>query len=142
MPIEITPHITIEDDELEWRYIRSPGPGGQNVNKVATGAVLRFNVFESEALPEGVRDRLMLLVANRITASGDIVIKAVRYRTQSSNKRDAMTRLQTLILAAVPPPKTRKKRKPTKAQKAKRVEKKRQRGQVKATRRFNPSKDT
>lgn len=138
MAIQITPQISIEETDLQISYIRAPGPGGQNVNKVSTGVQLRFNVLTTTALPEPVQLRLIALLGAKMTASGDVVIKATRYRTQLSNKRDALNRLQALILKAVPAPKKRKKTKPSKATQEKRLEKKKIRGKTKALRSNKP----
>lgn len=141
MPLDITPEIMIDDDELLFRFIRAPGPGGQNVNKVATGVVLRFNVMESDALPEAVRDRLIALLGVKLTSSGELIIKAVRHRTQIRNKLDALERLRAWVLAAVPPPKKRKKTKPSKAVKAERLAQKKRRSVTKTRRRQDPFKE-
>lgn len=135
--IEITPHIILNDAELKISFIRAPGPGGQNVNKVATGVQLRFNVIKSPSLPEPVRERLILLMGNRLTATGDFILKATRYRTQIRNKEDAIARLTVWIQKAITPPKKRKKTKPTKAAKERRLSEKKQHGKNKALRRKN-----
>ncbi|HRE31128.1 MAG TPA: alternative ribosome rescue aminoacyl-tRNA hydrolase ArfB, partial [Candidatus Berkiella sp.] len=107
----------IDPAELKWSHIRSPGPGGQNVNKVATGVQLRFNVFESTSLSEAVRARLITLLGNKLTTNGDLVIKAIRYRTQNRNRDDALTRLMEWVEKAKVVPKKRKATKPSKAAK-------------------------
>lgn len=99
--------------EIKCNFIRSPGPGGQNVNKVATGVELRFNVKNSSSLKEAVRLRLISLARNKLSAKGEIIIKATRYRTQERNKQDAFDRLKDLIKRASFVPKKRKKTKPT-----------------------------
>lgn len=107
--------------EIKFTFIRSPGPGGQNVNKVATTAVLRFNIIHSKSLSEPVRKRLIHLLGNKLTQEGDLLIKASRYRTQERNKQDALERLDNLLKRASIIPKTRKKTKPTRASTQKRL---------------------
>lgn len=133
--------IQIDPAEIKWSHIRSPGPGGQNVNKVATGVQMRFNVLESLSLPETVRERLIALLGNKLTATGDFIIKATRYRTQNRNKEDALLRLGEWIEKARIPPIKRKKTKPSKAAKTRRLDKKKRHGNNKATRRNNPLSD-
>jgi ribosome-associated protein len=111
--LKITPHITLQEDELQFSFIRASGPGGQNVNKVATAAQLRFDVAHSPALPDEVRQRLIKLAGNRMTLQGELIIKASRHRTQERNKQDAITQLKNLIVRAAIRPKTRKKTRPT-----------------------------
>jgi ribosome-associated protein len=110
---EITVAISIPDSEIKFSFIRSPGPGGQNVNKVATGVVLRFNVAQSPSLTDEVRARLLTLLGSKLTSQGELIIKATRHRTQERNKMDALERLQTLLSQAAIKPKKRKKTKPT-----------------------------
>ena len=133
--IEITPAIALDDSELEFAFIRASGPGGQNVNKVATAVQMRFDARRSPSLPNDVSTRLQKLAGSRLTLDGIIVISANRHRTQERNKADAIERLVTLIAkAAEPPPPPRKKTKPSKAAKARRVDAKTRRGSVKAMR--------
>ncbi len=123
--LEITPYIRIREDELVFRFIRASGPGGQNVNKVATAAELRFKVKDNRTLPEPVRDRLTELAGNKINSQGELLIFAQRFRTQERNRTDAVERLVTLIKQAAIIPKVRKHTKPTRASKRRRLEGKR-----------------
>lgn len=133
--IEITRNIFLNESEVIYTFIRSPGPGGQNVNKVATAVQLRFNVIKSPTLPEVVRERLMLLAGNKISREGDLIIKASRYRTQERNKLDALGRLQELIKRASVIPKKRRKTKPTFASTQRRLSKKKLHSKAKSLRR-------
>lgn len=133
--------IQIDPTEIKWSHIRSPGPGGQNVNKVATGVQMRFNVYESLSLSEAVRERLIALLGSKLTTTGDFIIKATRYRTQNRNKEDALLRLNAWIEKARLPPVKRKKTKPSKAAKTRRLDKKKRHSHNKATRRNNPLSD-
>ena len=133
--IEVTPDITLNDDEVQERFIRAAGPGGQNVNKVSTAVELRFDVRGSPSLPNDVAIRLMKLGGRKVTLDGVLVLVAMSHRTQERNRADAMDRLLDLIRkAAEPPPPPRKKTKPTKAAKARRVDTKVKRGGVKVMR--------
>ena len=135
MMIAIPPHIELDEAELEFSFIRASGPGGQNVNKVATAVQMRFDARLSPSLPNDVSTRLQKLAGSRLTNDGVIVITANRFRTQERNKADAIDRLVELIAkAAQPPPPPRKKTKPSKAAKAKRVDSKVRRGAIKAMR--------
>ena len=133
--IEIAPKISVLESEIKFTFIRSPGPGGQNVNKVATAVQLRFNVLHSPSLSEEVRERLLRVIGSRITAQGDLLIKASRYRTQERNKQDALDRLCELIKQAAIPPKKRKKTRPTFAAKQRRLTKKKLHSKAKLLRR-------
>lgn len=128
----------MKHSELQFSFIRSPGPGGQNVNKVATAVLLRFNVLHSPSLPEPVRLRLISLLGSKLTTHGDLIIKATRYRTQERNKQDAIERLEALILRASKLPKKRKKTRPTLASKERRLGEKKAHGKTKALRGSKP----
>lgn len=140
--LSITPNLGIDDRELTETFIRASGPGGQNVNKVATAVQLRFDVRHSPSLSEAVRERLIRLAGKRISEDGELVIEARRYRTQEQNREDARQRLAALIRSALEPPKPRRATRVTKAAKARRLESKRQRSQVKHLRRTKPNLDT
>ncbi len=132
--MKVTPTIFIDMKELSLTFITSSGPGGQNVNKVATAVQLRFNVLNTKSLPEDVRVRLILHLGKRLTTQGDLIIKADRFRTQEKNKQDAFKRLQALIKSVAYPPKKRRKTRPTKASVEKRLTNKKHLGDKKAQR--------
>jgi ribosome-associated protein len=132
--LRITPHIEIADQELVERFVRSTGPGGQNVNKVSTAVELRFDIARSPSLPEPVRARLLARRDRRITGEGVLVLSAQRYRTQDRNREDARERLVALVLAATVVPKKRVATKPTKGSKERRIGAKRERATVKRQR--------
>ena len=123
--IHITRTITIDESEIQEYFVRASGPGGQNVNKVATTVQLRFDVANSHSLPEEVRKRLILLAGNRITEDGMLIIDARRFRTQGRNREDATGRLVKLIRNAAERPKIRRKTRPTLASKRRRLDSKR-----------------
>src|SRR5271157_4590089 len=133
----ITRDIVIDEKEIEEKFIHSSGPGGQNVNKVATAVQLRFDVGNSPSLPGDVRTRLIRLAGRRITQDGIFIIEAHQYRTQERNRDDAIGRLIDMIRKAAEKPKPRKKTKPSKAAREKRIERKKQRGEVKKMRRIS-----
>ena len=133
--IRVTNSIRLDEDEIEEHFIRSSGPGGQNVNKLATAVQLRFDVAHSPNLPEPVRQRLCRLAGRRLTGDGVLVIDARRFRTQERNRRDALERLVALVREAATPTKPRKATKPTAASKRRRLEEKQRRGALKRDRR-------
>jgi len=132
--IRISRRIALDESELVFDFVRSSGPGGQNVNKVATAVRLRFDVSGSRSLPAGVRLRLVGIAGRRIAADGTLSILARRYRTQDSNRRDALARLVRLIERAAVRPKPRRKTLPTRAARERRLKEKRLRGGTKAGR--------
>ena len=132
--IQITHTITIDESEIQEYFVRASGPGGQNVNKVATTVQLRFDVANSPSLPEEVRKRLISLAGNRITEDGILIIEAHRFRTQGRNREDATDRLVELIRNAVRRPKIRRKTRPTLASKVRRLESKRRSAESKRIR--------
>jgi ribosome-associated protein len=133
--MRITPSLIIDEKEIKEQFIRSSGPGGQNVNKVATAVQLRFNVRHNNSLPDDVRKRLMRLAGNRITEEGDLIIEARRYRTQERNRQDARERLVSLVQKATIKPKIRLKTKPSASSIKQRLEEKQRRGKLKQLRR-------
>jgi ribosome-associated protein len=139
--MRITDHITIDEREIEEKFIRSSGPGGQNVNKVSTAVELRFDVRHSGSLPMAVRDRLVALAGRRITDDGVLVIRADTHRTQERNRDEARARLTDLIRRATIVPKKRIATKPTRGSKTRRIEGKVKRGVVKKLRQSKPSFD-
>jgi ribosome-associated protein len=132
--ITVTPAISIHESEIDITFVRSSGPGGQNVNKVATAAQLRFDVAHSRRLPDDVRTRLMARAGSRMTRNGVLIITARRFRTQERNRADAIARLVALIRDAAVPPKSRTKTKATRVAKARRVDAKRRRSATKRLR--------
>ncbi len=139
--ISITPSISINENEIHLEFIRASGPGGQNVNKVATAVQLRFNVANSPSLPDDIRHRLIHLAGKRMTEDGTLVINARRSRSQDRNRQDAIDRLVVLIKAAAVKPKPRHKTKPSLASEQRRLENKRRRGKTKRMRQHDPLPD-
>ncbi len=129
--IRVTNDITLGEDEIVEQFIRSSGPGGQNVNKVATAVQLRFDVGRSPNLPDAVRERLMRLAGRRLTGDGVLIIDARRHRTREQNRRDALDRLIALVRKAAIAPTPRKATRPTAASRRRRLEGKQRRGVLK-----------
>ncbi len=129
--IPITPSISLEDSELEERFIRSPGPGGQRVNKVATAVQLRFDVGRSPSVPVAVKQRLIRLAGRRVSSDGILTIEAHRFRVRERNREDARERLIELVRKASHQPKPRKKTRPTRTSHECRLEFKRRRARTK-----------
>jgi len=134
--IAITPTIAISENEIKLDFIRSSGPGGQNVNKVATAVQLRFDVKNSPSLSNDVRARLVGLAGRKITEDGILIIQARRFRKQERNRQDAIDRLTNLIRKASEKPKARIKTKPTKTSKERLLAAKRHRSKIKQMRRY------
>lgn len=132
--IFISRHIRIDEREIQEVFIRASGPGGQNVNKVATAVKLRFNVAKSPSLPDDVRSRLIRLAGRRVTEDGMLIIDARRFRSQERNRQDAIRRLVALIRKATDKPKPRLRTKPSLASKKRRLQAKRRRSEIKRRR--------
>ncbi|MGQ0532299.1 MAG: alternative ribosome rescue aminoacyl-tRNA hydrolase ArfB [Caulobacteraceae bacterium] len=132
--IPVTPSLALDERDLEERFIRAAGPGGQNVNKVSTAVELRFRVGGYTEMPEDVRLRLEKLAGRRLTLDGEIVIRADEHRTQDRNRSEAMARLVALVEQATHRPKPRRKTRVPKGEKLKRLEGKVRRGSIKANR--------
>jgi len=135
MMLEITPTVKLNEHELQFEYIRASGPGGQNVNKVATAVQLRFDITNSPSLAPDTKGRLIQLAGKRVNADNVLLIEAKRLRTQEQNREDAIQRLIDLIRKSLLKPKARKKTKPTKTSQEKRLKAKKQRGEIKKGRR-------
>ena len=132
--INITPDIVIHEKELTFEFVRSSGPGGQNVNKVSTAVLLRFDVRASGQIPFEVKQRLKTLAGKRMTEDGMLIIKASRFRKQEQNRQDAVERLVRLLQAAAVKPKRRIKTRPTRAAKERKLGAKKHRGRLKQLR--------
>jgi ribosome-associated protein len=139
--IRVTDHISIDEREIEESFVRSSGPGGQNVNKLATAVQLRFDVRGSPSLPAEVRARLERLAGTRMTRDGVLIIIAQRHRTQARNREDALERLVELVSRAAVAPRLRRPTRPTAAARKRRVQAKKHRAGVKRLRRAKPTLD-
>lgn len=133
-PLDITPTLAIPDDELVERFVRASGAGGQNVNKVATAVELRFDIARSPSLPDALRERLLARRDRRLTEAGVLVIDAQRFRTQDRNRQDARERLAAFIADALNVPRPRIATRPSRAAKARRLDAKRGRSDIKRLR--------
>jgi ribosome-associated protein len=134
MALIISPGLIIPDEDLEWKFIRSSGPGGQNVNKVASAAQLRFLLPQNVSLPAAVKNRLRRLAGQKLIDDGSILFKSMSERSQEQNRRAAEGRLEGLIRAALVEPKIRKKTRPTKGSQERRIDSKKRRGATKQAR--------
>jgi ribosome-associated protein len=132
----VNSHIQIPESEFEWSFVRSSGPGGQNVNKVSSKAVLRWKALASTALAGGVRERFLARYGRRLTAEGELIVSSQRYRDQRRNIDDALAKLRAMLEAIAQPPKGRRKTKPTRAAVAERIQSKQARSRIKQMRRF------
>lgn len=136
--IEVSSEVKIDENEIHLDFIRASGPGGQNVNKVASSVQLRFDIRNSPSLAPDVKERLIKLSGSRVTEDGVLIIEARRYRTQEQNRYDATQRLITLIQKALEKPKARKVTRPSITAKAARVDDKKKHGEIKRIRRYVP----
>src|SRR5438067_5173804 len=132
--LEITTHVQIPEQEFQWSFSRSGGPGGQNVNKVASKAELRWNVPQSPSLPVDVKNRFQALFKRRVTVDGELVLTSQRYRDQGRNREDCLEKLRAMILQAATPPRPRKATRPTRASHRRRLEAKKLRSATKKSR--------
>lgn len=139
--MKITPNLSIPDDELVFIFFRASGPGGQNVNKVATAVQLRLDVRNSPSLPAEVKQRLVKLAGFRMTQEGVLFIEAKRYRAQEQNRHDAQERLAKMIQKALESPRKRRPTRPNAAANAKRIDKKKHRAAIKRLRQVSSNHD-
>lgn len=133
--LQVNSTIAIPDDEFDWSYARSGGPGGQNVNKVSSKAVLRWSVANSRSLPSHVKHRLVALNRRRVTTEGDLVIMSQQYRDQERNRQDCLEKLAAMIREAATIPKARRATKPTRGSQVRRLAAKKRRSATKSMRR-------
>jgi ribosome-associated protein len=136
--IDITPSLHIDESEFQLSFVRGSGPGGQNINKVATTVQLRFDIQNSPSLRDDVKERLIRLGGSRVTGDGVLVLEAGRFRTQEQNREDAVQRLVALVRQALYVPKPRRPTRPSKSAKAARVDAKKKHGEIKRMRRAGP----
>jgi ribosome-associated protein len=136
--LHIAPDIRIPLAEFQFSFVRSAGPGGQNVNKLNTKAVLRWPIAASPNLPAGVRERFRAKYGNRLTSEGELVLTSQRFRDQSRNKADCLEKLRSMLASVARPPVKRRRTKPSKASKARRLDEKRRRSEHKESRSFRP----
>jgi ribosome-associated protein len=133
--LEINERLSIPAAEFQWTFVRAGGPGGQNVNKVASKAVLRWNVAGSPSVPEDVKARLLAHHRKQTTTEGEMVLSSQRFRDQERNRQDCLDKLSAWIRQAAMPPRPRRPTKPTRGSRQRRLEEKKHRGQIKAARR-------
>jgi ribosome-associated protein len=133
--LEISHRLRIPDEEFSWSFVRSGGPGGQNVNKVASKAVLRWNIVASLSLPDDIKGRLQQQQRRRITSDGDLLLSSQRYRDQERNRQDCLDKLVEVLRAASVVPKTRRKTKPSRGAQERRLAAKKRRSALKSSRR-------
>jgi len=133
--LEINDHIRIPDSELQWSFVRAGGPGGQNVNKVASKAVLRWDLAGSPSVPADVKDRLRTQQRRRLTSEGTLLLNSQRFRDQDKNRQDCLDKLRDMVRQAATPPKRRKPTRPTRGSRAARLREKRRRSTIKMGRR-------
>jgi ribosome-associated protein len=133
--LEINERIRIPENELHWSFVRAGGPGGQNVNKVASKAVLRWNLAGSPSVPEWLKARLRILQGRRVTSEGHLLLNSQRFRDQERNRQDCLEKLRGMITEAARPPKLRKPTRPSRASREEKLRTKRRRSNLKATRR-------
>jgi ribosome-associated protein len=131
MPLVVTPEVVIGDEELEWKFIRASGPGGQNVNKVSSAVQLRFLLPYNSSIPVAARNRLRRIAGGKLLDDGTLLLSARNERSQEQNRRAALERLGDLVRSALIEPKIRRKTKPTKGSKERRIESKKHRGATK-----------
>jgi ribosome-associated protein len=136
---EIDYRVRVPEEELNWTFVRSGGPGGQNVNKVASKAVLRWDVTNTPSLPADVKARLRTQQANRITTGGVLILTSQRYRDQERNRQDCLEKLRAMIRLAAVTPRKRRPTRPTRGSKERRIEAKKRRATLKTSRRNLPS---
>lgn len=139
--LTVSKTLSLAPEEIRISYIHASGPGGQNVNKVASAAQLRFSVDDSPSLPDELKDRLRKIAGRRINRNGELIITARRFRSQARNRDDALRRLVTLVRRAARPPKKRVATRPSKASKQRRLDAKTRRGRLKSSRRKPDSFD-